>query len=268
MICPSCNQEFEPSNPEQKICYSCFKKINNLREIEQNEIVFDIDDRTEQGLLCYMQTGINLVNDNCHIEIYYAEGQKEPHIHVKNIQNITDLQGEQLREYKRLFLEKHIPKEFWKNDEKGNSIIPDYSLCNKGHLIAEENKPHFKYQTIKLLRSEFNESKTNFCDMVLYSQATQLKKEEYKPTIKGSGITAKIIQAISIKDIARQFGLSLHGDKCLCPFHPDNETKSLVFYEQQGRFHCFGCHKNGNIIKFYAMLKELKPNFKYRKVKR
>lgn len=260
MICSICNKQFEESSTDQKVCYSCFKESTGQRNIARDEIVIDIDNPDLHGCMCVSATGINLFNEGYHFELWYADGQKQPHIHIRKIPHIADLTDAQLREYKKLFLQKYIPQEFW------NEKIPDYNLCITNHLIAEENKPHFKYKTIKTLRSEFNQDKNNFCEKELLEQAKQTIKEEYKPTIKGSGITAKIIQAISIKDIAKQFGLNLHGSKCLCPFHADSKTSSLVFYEKQGRFHCFGCNKDGNIINFYAMLKEIKPDFVYRRV--
>jgi hypothetical protein len=121
-------------------------------------------------------------------------------------------------------------------------------------------------KTIKELVVILNQDYNNFAERDILEQVKQVKSESYTPNVKGSGITAKITQVINIKDIARQFGLKLHGSKCLCPFHADSKSESLVFYEQQGRFHCFGCNEDGNIIKFYAMLKELKQDFVYRRV--
>lgn len=258
--CPYCNLDFEASSEGQKICFSCFKLSTGQREVARDEIVIDIDSPDLNGCMCVSAVGITLFNEGYHFELWYADGQKQPHIHIKNIPHITNLSDLQLKEYKKLFLQKFIPLTFW------NDKIPDYNLCNSRHLVAEEDKPHFKYKTLKLLRSEFNKDKLNYCDIELFEKAKQTNREDYKPVIQGSGITAKIIQAINIKDIAHQFGLKIHGSKCLCPFHADSKTPSLIFYEQQGRFHCFGCNEDGNIIKFYAKLKELKPEFKYRKV--
>lgn len=88
--------------------------------------------------------------------------------------------------------------------------------------------------------------------------------QTYTSNVAGKGITAQITREISIIDIAEQFGIRVKGNKAVCPFHADKDP-SLVFYEQQGRFCCFGCQARGNIIKFYAMLKELKPDFVYHK---
>jgi len=93
---------------------------------------------------------------------------------------------------------------------------------------------------------------------------TEETKIEYKPKPNGFGITAKITEKISILDIARQFGITVKGNKAICPFHADKDP-SLTFNEAKGWFHCFGCQAKGNIIKFYAMLKELNPNFVYKK---
>lgn len=258
-VCSFCSLEYEANSEDRKMCFTCYKQITGQREIQRDEIIIDIDDPTLNGCMCVSATGINLFENEYHFSLWYADGMKQPHIHIKKIPHIADLRDDQLKEYKRLFLMKYIPKEFW------NDKIPDFNLCIANHLIAEENKPHKKYKTLKSLRSEFNENKLNFSEVDLLDKVNEIKKEEYKPLIDGSGITAKITQVINIKDIARQYGLTIHGDKTLCPFHADSKSESLVFYNN-GRFHCFGCNEDGNIIKFYALLKELNPKFKYKRV--
>jgi hypothetical protein len=238
---------------DQSECIECFRTRNNLKWIAQNEIIFDMDDRA-LGIEAINFIGINLYYAGYKFEIWYAEGQKSPHLHIKEIPHLEELSPEQLKKYKELFIDKYCPSEYLS--------FADKSLCTK-HLVAQEGLPHFKYKTIKKLMGVWNEDKLNFCDREIYEQLTKTK--EYNPNVQSSGITAKIIQSISIVDIARQFGLKVSRNKCLCPFHPDNNTESLVFYEEQGRFMCFGCQTKGNIIKFYAMLKELNPNFKYKK---
>lgn len=263
-ICPSCTLNFEENNTEQKICFDCFKKNTGQRNIALNEIILDCDNR-EFGTLGII-TLVNFFSEQGYkIEVYKAEGQKSPHAHIKDIPRISDLPKPQNKLYKELLIKKYIGK--------ANNILLcpelefiDFNLCVPNHLIAEENKPHWKYGTEKKLLGILNTDLENFCESDIYDQAIELR-QEYKPIVNGSGITAQIIKAISIKDIARQFGLSLKGNKCLCPFHADGKTPSLIFYEEQGRFHCFGCNKDGNIIKFYAMLKELKADFKYKKPK-
>ena len=89
-----------------------YLKNKNLRKQATNEIIIDGDDRTEHGLLCYMQTGINLVNAGYHIEIWFADGMKNPHIHIKNIVNLDSLSREEGVKYRKLFYQKYIPKKF------------------------------------------------------------------------------------------------------------------------------------------------------------
>ena len=225
--------------------YEEFKKIKNLRQIEDNEIVFDVDNRGV-GFKAINFIAINLFKNGYKFEIYYAEGQKSPHLHIKGICNL-ELGKEQLRKYKELVLKKYTPKEYL------DSV--DFSLCPK-HLVAEENKPHFKYKTIKKLLSTFNKDKDNFAEEKLIERVKKVK--ERKTCQEGSGITAQIIQKISIIDVARRYGLDVQRNKCFCCFHDDvtGGTPSLVFYEDQGRFFCFGCQTGGNLIDFiYNIIK-------------
>jgi len=217
-------QHTEPS------AINCFASSQNLRWIDRDEIVFDIDNR-DIGFQAINNIALNLVHEGYNIEIYYAEGQKSPHLHIKNIPHLENLSEDQLRDYKKTILRKYTPLEY----------EPDYSLTGK-HLVAEENKPHFKYHTIKKLIGTFNEDNQNFCEPELIKQVTGNTTTPRLPaTTRHNGITARITQAINILDIARQFGLDVYGNKCLCPFHADNNTPSLVFYAEQGRFCCFGC---------------------------
>ena len=242
----------------------------NLRKQDKNEIIIDVDDRTEQGVRCLSATGILLVEAGYHLELWYAEGMKEPHIHLKNIPHIDALPLEQGKKYRRLFYEKYIPREFWRaekiNDNEGE--IPDFSLCNPYqdayHPISEENKPHYKYGTILKLVSEFNSDKANFCEKELYNVAIAGQQAERKFEANPNTLSGKIASKISIFLIADKFGITPSGEKLRqCPFHNDNNP-SLSLDEARGLFHCFGCQASGNIIKFYAMLKKLNPRFTMR----
>lgn len=258
-VCPSCKMEYEPNNEDSKICFSCFKAKTNQRHIDLKEIVLDCDHKQfgEIGIV----TLTNLFSEaGYRVEVYKAEGQKSPHAHIKDIPNIETLSKEQNKRYKTLLIKKYI--------DRANAIMPcpeldfiDLNLCIPNHLIAEENKPHWKYGTVKKLLVILNGELKNFSEPDIYNESLKEEKRVCKPNIHGSGITSKIIQAINIKDIAQQYGLDLHGNKCYCPFHADGKTPSLVFYEQQGRFHCFGCGADGNIIHFYAKLLDLKSDF-------
>lgn len=86
-------------------------------------------------------------------------------------------------------------------------------------------------------------------------------KIEYKQGEAGNTLSSKIAAKVSILFIADKYGLMpLHKTKRICPFHADGNP-SLSLSEEKGCFYCFGCGAKGGIIKFYAMLKELNPQF-------
>ena len=105
-----------------------YLKAKNMRKQATNEIIVDIDDRTENGMFCYMQTGINLVEAGYHIEIWFADGMKTPHIHIKDIFSLDDLSKEEGTRYRKLFYQKYIPKEFWRAEKlyDNQKEIPHY----------------------------------------------------------------------------------------------------------------------------------------------
>ena len=59
---------------------------------------------------------------------------------------------------------------------------------------------------------------------------------------------------VSIVQLAEQYGVVLDPSNNdfvgLCPFHPDNDTKSLHLYTHSNSFYCFGCHTAGTIFDF------------------
>jgi hypothetical protein len=258
LMCPRCPYGVR-ANAESKICGECYNELNGMRHIETDEVIFDIDNRENHGKLCFIQTGINLVNAGYNIEIWYAEGQKQPHTHVKNIKGLLGLPKEVLKKYKQLFTEKYIPKEFW------NEKIPDSSLYLSTSLIAEENKPHKKYKTPKLLIQNFNQDKENVAEQELLNQAWATQQTISKPRELKEGQThlyQKIGAKISIKYIADCFGLEpLNSNMRHCPFHSDG-TPSLSLSDDKALYHCYGCKTSGNIIDFYVRLKQLNPKFK------
>lgn len=257
----------------------------NLRKQKADEIIIDIDDRTEHGSRCVSDVGIKLLAARYWFSLWYSKGMKQPHIHITNIFNLNDLTKEQVIKYKKAFYKKYISEEFNQSlIEKGvRGAIPDFSLCESYeeayHPIPQEGKPHHKYGTPYLKASEFNPDKLsyNFTEPDLYNIATaeesespeteavyiNASKENHKlGDQKSPFLFQKIASKISIHTIADAFGLSPKGKKLReCPFHGDTNP-SLSLNEELGLFRCFGCKVSGNIIKFYAMLKQLRPDFK------
>lgn len=150
----------------QNQAFEKFQQDTNQRQIEDNEIVFDFDNR-ERGTEAVNFTAINLVNAGYKTEIWFAEGQKAPHLHIKNIPHIADLTYEQRKKYKTLLMLKYAPKKY-------HSIL-DLNLASR-HLIAEEDKSHYKYKTIKKLLCVYNENEQNFAEMELITEAKKVSK--------------------------------------------------------------------------------------------
>lgn len=239
------------------------KHLKSWRDIEKEEIVFDCDNKQGLGELGIVQVGAVLQLAGYNFEVWKAQGQKSPHLHIKGIPHLNELTLEQNKLYKDLFLKKIIAKAKELFGEQSYFNDFDFSLCGK-HTIAEENKPHYKYGTIKELLLNYESEQAQFCDKEIYEQAIKEIEPEYKllPAGSGTGITAEARARIGIVSIAQKFGLEVtHQGMAVCPFHPDSNP-SLKFYAEQGRFYCFGCQAHGNIIYFFAMLKKLNPRFK------
>jgi len=213
------------------------------RWIESNEVVFDFDSR-EFGFHGINFTGINLCNADYYFQIWYCEGGKSSHLHVKNIQGLEDLREEQLQKYKKLFMRKYMPIKYLK--------FLDIQLTGK-HRIAEENKPHYKYGTIKKLCGVWNGDKSNFAEPELLAEAKQEVKIEV--SIDPNAVLLK--DKIKITDIARKYGLKVGGNMTICPWHED-KTPSLSLSNGKGIFYCFGCGAKGDLITFVRMLEDLK----------
>jgi len=85
---------------------------------------------------------------------------------------------------------------------------------------------------------------------VLKDVEKETKKRVIAENIKkGSGLTAKIVQKISILQVAREYGFEVRGNKAVCLFHADKDP-SLSLDDSRGLFNCFGCNKKGNIVDF------------------
>jgi hypothetical protein len=228
-------------------------QIKNWRPILDNEIVIEYDD-SPNSWEAINGTGINLFKDGFAFEIWYAKGQRSCHIHIKNLEgfNVSD---EARPKAKELFILKYVP-------EKHKPFV-DLKMSEAKRLIAEENKLHFKYHTIKKLLGEFNQGHSNIFPKYIIQEAEESLKEKHqrKVSVVSSGITAEIIKKVSIIDLAkRRYKLDVDArGLCVCPFHNDNDP-SLKFYDEQGKFCCFGrgCDKKGNIIDFIKYMEELK----------
>jgi CHC2 zinc finger len=84
---------------------------------------------------------------------------------------------------------------------------------------------------------------------------TLTKKEQWEQPDREA-----VIRDNPLLEYGQRHGLQLRRDgaadryKCLCPLHRE-KTPSFTIFADQGRFHCFGCGRNGNVIDLHAALK-------------
>ena len=68
-----------------------------------------------------------------------------------------------------------------------------------------------------------------------------------------------VIRDNPLLEYCQRHGLRLKRDgaanryKCLCPLRHE-KTPSFTIFADQGRFHCFGCGRKGNVIDLHAAL--------------
>ena len=73
---------------------------------------------------------------------------------------------------------------------------------------------------------------------------------------------AVVNEALSIEDLAGRYGAELvrsprgFAARCILPGH-DDRTPSLQIYTDNNSFHCFGCGRGGDALKFVAIMEGL-----------
>ena len=236
-------------------------KKMNWKYIQKNEIVIEFDDyETEDKQVILIRpkqleavnsTSYNLAKAGYCFEVWYAEGQRSCHIHLKNFPEPLS------QVYKEAFIKKYVPSEWLQ--------YADLKMCEPNHLVAAEGRLHYKYKTPKLLIHRFNENFANYIEPELVERSTikEIERPKLTPNEYRTTLSAKIAAKILITAIADQFGLEpFDSSKRVCPFHADGHP-SLSLDNSRGWFKCFGCQAHGGIVKFYAMLKEINPNFRF-----
>lgn len=118
--------------------------IINQEFIKSEEIIFDIDKSDKDIWEIYDRLVTKLSGLDYHCELWYADGQRSPHLYVY-IPELLDLSPEIREEYKKNFLLKYCTE-----------AKPDLNLCEEGRLISAKDKIHFKYGTIKRKLGEWN----------------------------------------------------------------------------------------------------------------
>lgn len=211
------------------------------RFICSDEIVIELDRPCPEPEIMVWEIFLELQQVGYGSEIWRADGMFSPHLHLKNIRGLDRLPDEVRTLYRRFFIEKYVHPDYLQ--------FVDFNLCHK-HRIAEENKPHWKYGTIKERQYRclgFNSIE----DHLVRKAEIYLQKEKLKPkTLPQNNNNESIIKvAIDNGILVSKNGMAL------CPFHPDT-VPSLSFNEEKGLWYCFGCNRGGNTAKFKEALKE------------
>lgn len=83
------------------------------------------------------------------------------------------------------------------------------------------------------------------------------KRSAIKLNLKKARIRKLINDNLKITDVAKDYGLKIKGNKCICPFHDDKEP-SLSFSDEKNVFNCFGCSAKGDVVTFIKKIEEIK----------
>lgn len=222
--------------------YEQFQEIKKLRQILNKEIVLEFDAKPEWDVYSESWEAIRETACNLHprfnFEIYFHEKGKSPHLHLKNFNR--GLSAEE----KKAFALNFVPVRY--------HFALDFSLYGK-HLIACEEKPHFKYRTIKRLLGIWNEDKQN-----IFPEDLAVKEEP--KVFLSDGLNEKLIGKFSIRDVAARYGLKPTDN---CPFH-DDKGKNFWLNTKKNTFKCFSpeCGVGGDLVTFIAKMKVLRGEIK------
>src|SRR3989344_397999 len=215
----------------------------SVRPIKKDEIIIEFDGvRQEEGIELAEATLLRLQPDKYNTELWHHNG-KSPHIHIKNIRGLEELNDKDRRLYKELFIKKY-----------GNSDKVDLSLAVSKKLIAKENEIHYKHflegkfhYRQKVLLKNVNPKNENKLDLELLKKVKQQKEYSNTSNFENRKYNKNIIE------IATKYNLVISSNnKSICPFHNDSNP-SLQFYPTTNSFFCFGCRRGGDIIEFIRL---------------
>ena len=116
-------------------------------------------------------------------------------------------------------------------------------------LVCNETEKYWEELTTKIMK------KTSFKHIL--EKVLKISEKINGRYWKNRTLPAYVFEG-RIMDLADSFGIEPIGKKLrICPFHEDTNP-SLSLSDEKGLFHCFGCGVSGGVVKFYAMLKEVK----------
>lgn len=197
-------------------------KRKEVRLIENNEIVLE-NDNLKGNSEEWISEVKKRLNNKYSYEVWSHNG-KSPHIHIKNIKGLEELENKSLKQYKESFIIKY----------GGEGC--DLSLAGK-HNISKENELHWKkvlnkkgcenYGVKELIEENKIDSENNIEKSLLFES----KRKSWKEKLVELGYEIN------------------HSDMILCPNpkHNDNNPSCKLYYEEE-RYFCFGCNKGGKLI--------------------
>lgn len=135
----SLNNEFHHNYPE----FKSFDKevlVDNTRIKLPTETVFEIDKLPkEQAVNVICEVALALIRNGIHFVIFYAQGQRSPHIRIYDLLDLAEVIGHSHQE---------AQKEFWKTISPQLWTYADQSVWMEKHPLQLEFALHYKYGTL------------------------------------------------------------------------------------------------------------------------
>jgi len=97
-----------------------------------------------------------------------------------------------------------------------------------------------------------------------FNENWEYKDPKKRTVIKVNPRRKLIKDNLKIIEVAADYGLKIKKNKTQCQFHED-EDPSLTFYPITNTFHCFGCHKSGDVIEFVRRMENVREKKSYKK---
>ena len=130
--------ESKRTNPEN---YNYLNKNANTRFKLPCETTLEVDKvPQEQAIAIICEVCNSLIRNNYHFFVWYAKGQRSPHIRIYDLHELNDLNPQQQIKAQVMFWRKQVPFGCFQYVDTG-MFVPE-------HELQLEYAPHWKYGTI------------------------------------------------------------------------------------------------------------------------
>lgn len=128
--------------------YNFFNPLHNVRTKINSETCLEIDKLNfEKTIALMIEIIFSLIRNNIHFVVFYAEGQRSPHIRIYDFEELNELNPQQRIKAQILFWRKHVPFGCFQYIDSG--VFVDE------HELQLEFSPHYKYGTMFELLFEY-----------------------------------------------------------------------------------------------------------------